>query len=128
MGSPFASVLILTLVLIIQSLLFADGGITTLGANILNMGVIGPFIGFYSFKIMEKKIGIRAAAFLGAWLGTFVPAIAVAVELALANTFPLMQGMLFIGAYHALIGLLIEGIITSVVVCSVKFPIFRVMG
>ena len=39
LGSPFAAVFILTLVLIVQGIMFGDGGITTMGANILNMGV-----------------------------------------------------------------------------------------
>ncbi len=50
LGSPFAAIFILTLVLIVQGVLFGDGGITTMGANIINMGVIGGFVGFYSFK------------------------------------------------------------------------------
>ena len=50
LGSPFAAVFILTLVLIVQGVIFGDGGITTMGANIINMGVIGGFIGFYTFK------------------------------------------------------------------------------
>ena len=43
---PSASVLVMSSVLIIQTLLFGDGGITALGANILNMGIIGAFVGY----------------------------------------------------------------------------------
>jgi cobalt/nickel transport system permease protein len=44
LGSPFAAGFILTLVLIIQAYVFGDRGITTMGANIINMGVIGRFV------------------------------------------------------------------------------------
>ena len=54
LGSPFAAVFILTLVLIIQGFIFGDGGITVMGANILNMGVIGGFVGYYSFQGLLK--------------------------------------------------------------------------
>ena len=50
LGSPFAAVFILPMVLVIQGVVFGDGGITTMGANIINMGVIGGFVGFYSFR------------------------------------------------------------------------------
>ena len=49
LGSPFAAVFVLTIVLIIQALIFGDGGVLALGANIVNMGVIGGFVGFYSY-------------------------------------------------------------------------------
>ena len=47
-GSPWAAVLVLSIVLILQGLLFGDGGITALGVNIFNMGVVGGFVGFYA--------------------------------------------------------------------------------
>ncbi|HQJ38843.1 MAG TPA: cobalt transporter CbiM, partial [Methanoregulaceae archaeon] len=50
LGSPFAAVFILTLVLIVQGVLFGDGGLTVMGANIINMGVIGGFVGYYSYR------------------------------------------------------------------------------
>ena len=44
--SPWAAVLVLSIVLILQGLIFGDGGMTALGANIINMGLIGGFVGF----------------------------------------------------------------------------------
>jgi cobalt/nickel transport system permease protein len=119
LGSPFAGVLLLTLVLLIQGLLFADGGITALGANILDMGIISTFVGFYTYKVLKGKLNIFAASFAGAWLGLFISSLAVAVELAIAGTFPLLQGLFFMGLYHAVIGLVAEGTITAVVVTTV---------
>ena len=46
LGSPWAGMLSIATVLIIQAVLFADGGITALGANILNMAVIGVWVGW----------------------------------------------------------------------------------
>src|SRR5665647_393182 len=46
--APEAAVIIFTLVLLVQGLFFGDGGLTTLGANVLNMGIIGGLVGLYS--------------------------------------------------------------------------------
>jgi cobalt/nickel transport system permease protein len=112
LGSPFAAVFILTMVLIVQGVLFGDGGITTMGVNILNMGVIGGFIGFYSFHgIMKATKSMPVSAFIAAWSACFVPALCAAVELYFAGTFPLTAGLVTMGIYHAIIGV-IEGVIT----------------
>ncbi|MDD4299028.1 MAG: cobalt transporter CbiM [Methanomicrobium sp.] len=113
LGSPYAAVFILTIVLIIQGVIFGDGGITTMGANIINMGVIGGFVGYYSFKAIKTATGsFYASAGIAAWLACFIPALACAVEMFIAGTFPLIPGLLGMGAYHAAIGI-IEGAITA---------------
>ena len=112
LGSPFAAVFILTMVLIVQGVLFGDGGITTMGANIINMGVIGGFVGFYSFKgLMGVTKSMPVSAFVAAWLACLIPSLACAVEMFLAGTFPLREGLIAMGLYHAAIGV-IEGIVT----------------
>jgi len=112
LGSPFAAVFIIALVLIVQGVLFGDGGITTMGANIINMGVIGGFIGFYSFKgLMGMTRSMPVSAFLAAWLACLIPALAAAVEMFMAGTFPLEAGLFAMGIYHAIIGI-VEGIVT----------------
>ncbi len=116
LGSPFGAVFILTLVLIVQGVLFGDGGITTMGANILNMGVIGGFVGFYSFQgLMKATKSMPVSAFIAAWLACLIPALACAVEMFLAGTFPLVPGLAAMGLYHAAIGI-IEGVITVVAI------------
>jgi cobalt/nickel transport system permease protein len=116
LGSPFAAVFILTLVLIVQGVLFGDGGITTMGANILNMGVIGGFVGFYSFKgLMGATKNSNISAFIAAWLACLIPALAAAVEMFFAGTFPLEAGLIAMGIYHAAIGV-IEGAVTVVAI------------
>jgi len=112
LGSPFAAVFILTMVLIVQGVLFGDGGLTTMGANIINMGVIGGFVGFYSFKgLMAATKSMPVAGFVAAWLACFIPSLACAVEMFIAGTFPLKEGLIAMGLYHAAIGV-IEGIVT----------------
>jgi cobalt/nickel transport system permease protein len=116
LGSPYAAVFILTLVLIVQGVIFGDGGITTMGANILNMGVIGGFVGFYSFKaFMAGTKSLAISAFAAAWLACFIPALAAAVEMWIAGTFPLEAGLMAMGLYHAIIGI-IEGFVTVVAI------------
>ncbi|ACL17890.1 cobalt transporter CbiM [Methanosphaerula palustris] len=114
LGSPFAAVFILSMVLIVQGVIFGDGGITTMGANIINMGVIGGFVGYYSFHgLMGVTRNFNLSAFIAAWLACFIPALACALEMFVAGTFPLVPGMIAMGTYHAAIGL-IEGAITVV--------------
>lgn len=116
LGSPFAAVFILSLVLIVQGLIFGDGGLTTMGANIVNMGVIGGFVGYYSYHGILKIAGNPyLSAGIAAWFACLIPALACAVEMAIAGTFPLVPGLIAMGIYHAIIGF-IEGIVTAVII------------
>jgi cobalt/nickel transport system permease protein len=87
-----------------------------MGANILNMGVIGGFVGYYSFqgllKILKNPYISSAVA---AWLACLIPSLACAVEMYVAGTFPLVPGLVAMGLYHAIIGV-IEGIVTAVII------------
>jgi len=114
LGSPFAGVFVLTLVLLVQGIIFGDGGITVMGANIINMGVVGGFVGYYGYTaVMGVAKNPYLAAFIAGWASVFISAILVAVQLAIAGTFPLDVGLAFMGGYHTIIGL-IEGGITAV--------------
>lgn len=113
--APEACVLVFFVVLLIQALLFGDGGITTLAANVLNMGIIGGCVGLYTFKGLKNFIGKYPAIGVGAWLATFVAAEACAVEMAMADTFPLTLGLASMGLYHAFIGI-IEAVLTIIVI------------
>lgn len=115
LGSPFPVILLMTLILLAQAIYFGYGGITTIGANIINMGVISGLVGFYSYNAMKNRFGMIVASFAAAWLSVFIAAEACALELSIAGTFPLKEGLRFMGLYHAGIGIL-EGIITAIVV------------
>lgn len=119
-ASPWAGVLVLTLVLLVQGFVFGDGGISTMGANILNMGVISGFVGYYAFAaLMKLKLNLQISSFIGAWLGLFVSALACAVQMYLAGTFPLVPGLIAMGTYHFIIGIIGEGLITAIAVSAI---------
>jgi len=115
---PFAGIILLTTVLIIQ-FLFGDGGITALGLNILNMAVIGSLTAWAVFKIVPKKHQMVAVP-MAAWLSVFAAATACALELSLSYV-PGEYGIVWWVAFpsmlasHAIIGVG-EAIITTGVV------------
>jgi cobalt/nickel transport system permease protein len=119
---PSAAVIVLTAVLAVQCFLFADGGVTALGANVFNMGIIGGFGGYVVYRLARKIVSgtrgvVTAAAFAG-WCSAVVAAICCAGELASSGTvawkvaFPAMAGV------HMLIGIG-EGVITALVLVAV---------
>ncbi|MGZ7066971.1 MAG: cobalt transporter CbiM [Methanobacterium sp.] len=117
--APEAAIIVFTLVLLVQGLFFGDGGLTALGANVIDMGIIGGFIGLYTFKALRKPVGKIPAIAIASWLSIFMAAEAVAVQMWLAGTFPLVGGLIAMGLYHAFIGI-IEAIITVVVIVALE--------
>ena len=123
MLGPWASVLIMTCVLVVQCLVFQDGGLTALGANIFNMGLVGSFAAYYLFRgatvlLGENRQGRLAGAFIGAWGSVFLASLACALELAISGTSPLMLVMPAMGGVHAIIGIG-EGLVTVAVLSLV---------
>lgn len=113
--APEAAIIIFTIVLLIQALIFGDGGITTLGLNVLNMGIIGGGVGLLTFKGLRNHIGEYPSIGFGAWLATVVSAFACAVEMAIAGTFPLIAGIEYMLLFHVFIGI-IEAVLTVIVI------------
>jgi cobalt/nickel transport system permease protein len=116
---PWAATLIMTSVLIVQSLLFQDGGITALGANVLNMALVASFVGYYAYRAAlaiagESQASRAIGAFVGAWGSVLVASILCAVELALSGKLPLGVVTPAMAGIHVLIGLG-EGLITAAV-------------
>lgn len=112
---PWPAVLVMTAVLVIQAVFFGDGGITALGANILNLGVIAPFLGWWIYRLVTRGSMTRVArgigAFAAAWAGAVVSAAFAALEIwasGNAALLPILGGMTL---WHAIIGI-IEGAIT----------------
>ncbi len=79
LGTP-AAILSLALVLLIQTLMFADGGILMLGANIVNMGLIGAGLGGLIFSKL-KDSGYKRALFIAGAISVFSATLAVSAEL-----------------------------------------------
>lgn len=117
--SPYAAIIVLAVVLLIQALFFGDGGITALGANIINMGVVGGFVGYYGFKGLKDVIGKYPSIFVASWAACFIAALVAAVEMALSGTFPIDLGLFYMGGYHAMIGV-IEAIITVIIIKGIE--------
>lgn len=117
--APEAAIIVFTLVLLVQGLFFGDGGLTALGANVLNMGIIGGAVGLYTFKALRKPLGKTLSIGIAAWLSIFLAAEATAVEMAMAGTFPLVAGLAAMGIYHAFIGI-IEAVLTVVVILALE--------
>lgn len=119
---PWLGFIAEALVLIVQCLVFHDGGITALGANIVNMAIVDVLVGYYIFKLSIKILGDNrrarlVGAFLGGWLGITLAGIACGVEIGLSPQFPYGVEITvpIMGVWHALLGI-IEGIITALVV------------
>jgi len=115
---PYAGAMVMMVILVIQCLLFGDGGVTALGLNFLNMGFIGCFTGYYVHRAFPEKYR-KAGIFAAAWLAVFLGSLACAIELAASN---MMSGGAFgiaapvaipaMTIYHAVIGVG-EGIVTT---------------
>ncbi|MFC1968298.1 energy-coupling factor ABC transporter permease, partial [Chloroflexota bacterium] len=116
---PWTGGLVMSCVLILQCLVFQDGGLTALGANILNMGLIASFAGYYLYRGItslsgESKNGRLVGGFISAWGSVFVASIACAVELAISGTSPIGVVLPVMAGFHTLIGIG-EGLITVAV-------------
>lgn len=113
---PYAGCIVLSLVLIVQCLIFQDGGPTALGANILNMAVVGTIVSYYLyvlFKIIFKK-NTLLSVFMASWFSVFLASTFCALELAISGTSPLrivLPAMVFV---HIFIGIG-EAVITTLV-------------
>lgn len=88
--SPGVMTVLGTLVLLFQSLLLAHGGITTLGANVFAMAIVGPWVAFGVYRLMLKSERQRVGIFLAAALGNLVTYLVTSIQLALA--FPAASG------------------------------------
>ena len=120
---PWLASVVLAVVLGVQSFVFADGGVTALGANILNMGVIGALVVGGLMVGAQRVLPQRRGAFLavagvGAWLAVMAGATATAVELAISGTVPLGTVLPAMLGVHTLIGVG-EAVITVAAVSAV---------
>ena len=114
---PWAAVLIMSCVLIAQCLIFQDGGLLALGANVFNMGIVASFSAYFLYRLANKALGENKrgrliGGFIAAWGSVVVAAIACAIELALSGASPLAVVLPAMTGLHALIGIG-EGLITG---------------
>jgi cobalt/nickel transport system permease protein len=122
---PFTGALCVTIVLVLQSLLFADGGLTALGANITNMALIGTTAGFLVALALRKlavrnRFGLAATAFAAAFVNTVIASLGFVLEFAIGGdpAFTIGGVAATIIGVHCLIGIG-EGIITALTIAAV---------
>jgi cobalt/nickel transport system permease protein len=127
---PYAAMLSMTIVLLMQAFFFADGGILAFGMNAFNMAVIGG-LSFFLIKLFTKgDTGNRRfipSVFVASWLSVMVGALVAALEVSPAfagSVLVTVPSMLF---YHAIIGLG-EGAITAVLTSSIQRMQPAIMG
>src|SRR5271165_2759739 len=121
MLGPWAGAVVIAAVLIVQCFLFGDGGLTALGANFVNMGLIGSVVGYAIYAPIRRWIGgqrgILIAAMIAAWFTVLLAAGACAAELsASGNHRDFFRVLSWMALVHALIVLGGLGVALAVVV------------
>jgi cobalt/nickel transport system permease protein len=120
---PSAAVIVIACVLIVQCLMFADGGLLALGANTFNMALVSVGSGYFVFRVVrllggaELRSTVAAAGFAG-WCGTVMASIFCAGQLALSGTVPWALAFPAMANIHMLIGIG-EGLATALIVLAV---------
>jgi cobalt/nickel transport system permease protein len=122
---PWAALLVLAVVLGVQGLVFADGGLSALGLNVVNMGIIGAVGGYLLYRVLLRVLrrlpgSVAPAAGLAAAVSVPLAAMGFAVEYALGGTASVALGTVVATLLwtHVLIGIG-EGVLTAMVVAAV---------
>jgi cobalt/nickel transport system permease protein len=120
---PWLACLVMAVVLAVQAFAFADRGISALGANVVNMGVLGALLAGFLVAASQKPWPQSRSVFLGvvgvvSWLAVMAGAAATSVELAISDTVPLGTSLPAMLGVHALIGVG-EAVITVAAVGAV---------
>src|SRR5262245_4333921 len=123
---PWAGSVVVAAVLIVQCFLFNDGGLTALGANFINMGLIGSVGGYAIYAPLRRTIagpkGTLIAAMVAAWFSVLLASGAFSLELAASGrSGDFLQVLSWMALVHSLIGLG-EALITGIVV---RFVLLR---
>lgn len=120
---PAAAIVAMSAVLLLQSLMFADGGITALGANLLNLAILAPLVAHAVYVPVRRLAGGRLqgtllAAGFAAWCSTMAAALACAAQLAASGVVAWDTGLAAMGGVHMVIGLG-EAVITMLILVVV---------
>ena len=110
MLGPWAGTLVMTAVVAVQALIFQDGGLLVLGANIFNMGIVGTLGGYAVYRAIAGLLGGEErgrlpAAGIAAWVSVVAGSVAMTLELAASGVVPLEIALPAMVGVHALIGL-----------------------
>ena len=116
---PASASIVLTAILILQALLFQDGGLLALGANTFNMALIGVWAGWLPYRFLSGGRFRKAGVFLGGMLSVLASAGAAIVELRMSGA-PMSLPVVGGAAVVFLVTAAMEGMITMTVVQSVE--------
>lgn len=120
---PSAAVVVVTTVLIVQCLLFADGGLTALGANIFNMAIVATASGYAIYWLISRVLpgtrGRVTGLAFGGWCSAVLASVCCAGQLAWSGTVSWSAGFPAMAGTHMLIGLG-EGAISALVFLGVQ--------
>ena len=110
MLGPWAGTLVMTAVVAVQALLFQDGGLLIMGANIFNMGVIGTLGGYALYRVVARALGGEErgrlpAAAVAAWASVVAGAVAMSLQLGASDVVPLSLALPAMVGVHAVIGI-----------------------
>ena len=106
---PWAATLVMASVIAVQGLVFSDGGLVVMGANIFNMGIIGTLGGYWIYRTLATLFGgedrgrVPAAGIAG-WLSVMLAAVSMSLMLAASGTSPLEVVLPAMLGVHAFIG------------------------
>jgi cobalt/nickel transport system permease protein len=101
---PWSAIAVIFTILVIQSLVFGDGGITALGLNTLNMAIIGSLAAWGVMRLTPKRFKMPGIA-VAAWASVFLGATACAIELAVSHAIDPSYGIDGIIALPSMMGL-----------------------
>lgn len=125
---PFSGAIVIATVLAVQSVFFADGGITALGANMLNMAVIGTFACYYIYYAIHRMFkGYYSGIAIASFLSVVLASAACAVEIALSGTAELGKVLPAMVSVHSIIGIA-EALLTIVALGILKLQKFEFEG
>jgi cobalt/nickel transport system permease protein len=120
---PYAAVIVIFMILIVQSL-FGDGGITAIGANTFNMGIIGGIVGFYIVKLiiaglnktnLEKEVKVPIATGIASYIAIVLAALIAGIEIGIGGAIPMAIAVPAMVFWHLIIGIG-EAIISALIV------------
>ena len=118
---PWGGMIVISAVLIVQCLIFQDGGLTALGANVFNMAIIGSGLGYLIYAWIRKHVkgnkGIITGSALASWASVVLASLSCAIQLGISGTSPFKLVIPAMVGIHALIGIG-EALITSLVVLT----------
>ena len=122
---PWVGALCVSVVLVVQALLFADGGLSALGLNVLNMALIGAFVGYGIFLLARRFLpatrgGVTAASAVAAFCSVVLASLAFTAEYAVGGQGGASLGRVAVATVgtHVLIGIG-EAVITAMTVSAV---------